>query len=324
MHGIATRAIAVAAALAAPAVCAQQQAYPTKPIRLIVANAAGGGEDSAARAFVGKLSQGLGQQVVIDNRAGAAGSVAAELTAKSPADGYTIMMGSVGSLSVNQSLYKGLGYNPLRDLAPVSLVVLQSNVLVAHPQMAARNVKELIDLARAQPGKLTFGSSGSGNAGHLAGELFKSMAKVDMVHVPYKGGAAAMNDLLGGRIDLIFSSASTAIPQVNAGRIKALAVTTLKRSKELPNVATIAESGLPGYDAANWYAIVAPMKTPQTIIERLNAELVQALNSPDVKTALSRHGLEAAPSTSKQLGAHMQSEAAKWAKVIREAKIVAD
>jgi tripartite-type tricarboxylate transporter receptor subunit TctC len=303
---------------------AQSGSYPTKPIRFIVANAAGGGEDSTARALVTRLTQSLAQPIIIDNRAGAAGSVAAELTAKSPPDGYTMMLGSVGSLAVNPSLYKSLGYNPQRDLAPVSQVVSQSNILVAHPSVAARNVRELIALAASNPGKLTFGSSGSGNAGHLAGEMFKNMAKVDMVHVPYKGGAAVMNDLLGGRIDLVFSSASTALPQIKAERVRAIAVTTLKRSPQLPNVPTIAESGLPGYEAANWYGIVVPMKTPQPIVERLNSDIVQALNSADTRTVLLKHGLEAAPSTSRELGAQMRSEAAKWAKVIRDAGITAD
>jgi tripartite-type tricarboxylate transporter receptor subunit TctC len=303
---------------------AQSASYPTKPIRFIVANAAGGGEDSTARALVTRLTQSLAQPIIIDNRAGAAGSVAAELTAKSPPDGYTMMLGSVGSLAVNPSLYKSLGYNPQRDLAPVSQVVSQSNILVAHPSVAARNVRELIALAASNPGKLTFGSSGSGNAGHLAGEMFKNMAKVDMVHVPYKGGAAVMNDLLGGRIDLVFSSASTALPQIKAERVRAIAVTTLKRSPQLPNVPTIAESGLPGYEAANWYGIVVPMKTPQPIVERLNSDIVQALNSADTRTVLLKHGLEAAPSTSRELGAQMRSEAAKWAKVIRDAGITAD
>src|SRR6185369_4283257 len=192
---------------------AQPGDYPNHPIRYIVANSAGGGEDTTARTIAGKLTTALGQQIIIDNRPGAAGSIAAELAAKSPPDGYTIMMGSVGSLAVNPSMYKKLAYNPERDLAPVSLVVSQGNILVVNPAVPARSVRELIALAKAKPGKLTFGSSGSGNAGHLAGELFKNMAGVDMVHVPYKGGAPAMIDLIGGRIDMVFSSAATALPQ---------------------------------------------------------------------------------------------------------------
>jgi tripartite-type tricarboxylate transporter receptor subunit TctC len=312
-------------ALASPLLAtAQTDSYPSHPIRFIVANAAGGGEDSTARALAVRLSGVLGQQVIIDNRPGAAGSIAAELTAKSPPDGYTIMLGSVGSLSVNPSLYRKLAYDPLRDLAPVSMIVVQSNILVVNPSVPARNVRELIALAKAQAGKMTFGSSGSGNAGHLAGELFKNMAKVDMVHVPYKGGAAAMNDLLGGRIDMVFSSAATALPQMKAGRIRGLAVTTRKRSPLVPDLPTIAESGLPGYEAANWYGMVVPIKTPQPIVERLNAAVVQVLNDPETKSVLANQGLEAAPSTSKELGAHMRSEASKWAKVIKAVGITPD
>jgi len=303
---------------------AQPGDYPNHPIRYIVANSAGGGEDTTARTIAGKLTTALGQQIIIDNRPGAAGSIAAELAAKSPPDGYTIMMGSVGSLAVNPSMYKKLAYNPERDLAPVSLVVSQGNILVVNPAVPARSVRELIALAKAKPGKLTFGSSGSGNAGHLAGELFKNMAGVDMVHVPYKGGAPAMIDLIGGRIDMVFSSAATALPQIKADKIKALAVTTAKRSTQLPEVPTIAESGIPGYEAANWYGIVVPIKTPQNINQRLNAEIVRVLSAPDTKAALFNQGLDAAPSTSQEFGAQMHSEAIKWAKVVKSAGITAD
>jgi len=303
---------------------AQPGDYPNHPIRYIVANSAGGGEDTTARTIAGKLTTALGQQIIIDNRPGAAGSIAAELAAKSPPDGYTIMMGSVGSLAVNPSMYKKLAYNPERDLAPVSLVVSQGNILVVNPAVPARSVRELIALAKAKPGKLTFGSSGSGNAGHLAGELFKNMAGVDMVHVPYKGGAPAMIDLIGGRIDMVFSSAATALPQIKADKIKALAVTTAKRSTQLPEVPTIAESGIPGYEAANWYGIVVPIKTPQNIIQRLNAEIVRVLSAPDTKAALFNQGLDAAPSTRQEFGAQMHSEAIKWAKVVKSAGITAD
>ena len=303
---------------------AQTEGYPSRPIHFVVANAAGGGEDSTARTLAAKLSIGLGQQIVIDNRAGAAGTIAAEITAKAPADGYTMMMGSVGALAVNQSINKLLGYNPQRDFAPVGLAVTQSNILVVNPAVPARSVRELIALEKAHPGKLTFGSSGSGNTGHLAGELFKSLAKVDMVHVPYKGGAAAILDLIGGRIDLVFSSAAPALPQIAAEKIRALAVTTLKRSSLLPDLPTIAESGLPGYEAINWYDIVVPIKTPPAAIQRLNAELVRALNAADVKAALFKQGLDAAPGSSQEFGALMRNEAIKWAKVVKDAGITAD
>jgi tripartite-type tricarboxylate transporter receptor subunit TctC len=303
---------------------AQPGDYPNRPIRFIVSNTAGGGEDTTARTIAAKLTTALAQQIVIDNRPGAAGSIAAELAAKSPPDGYTILMGSVGNLAVNPSMYKALAYNPERDFAPVSSVVSQGNILVVNPAVSARSVRELIVLAKARPGKLTFGSSGSGNTGHLSGELFKNMARVDMVHVPYKGGAPAMIDLIGGRIDLVFSSASTALPQIKSDKIKALAVTSARRSTQLPEVPTIAESGIPGYDAANWYGIVVPIKTSRNVVQRLNTEIVRVLAAPDTKAALLNQGLDAAPSTSQEFGALMHSEAIKWAKVVKSAGITAD
>ena len=303
---------------------AQSDAYPNHLVRFIVGNSVGGGEDASARLIAARLSANLGQQFVIDNRAGASGAIAAESTVKSPPDGYTIMLGSVGSLAVNPSLYKNLAYDPLRDLAPVSGAVTQSNILVANPSVPVRNVPELIALAKAQAGKLTFGSSGSGNAGHLAGELFKAMAQVNIIHVPYKGGGPAMIDLIGGRIDLIFASAPTALPQVKAGKLTALAVTTAKHSVFLPEVPTIAESGVPGYEASNWYGIVVPIKTPPAVVQRLNAEIVRALTAPEMVAALFTQGLEGMPTTSQEFGAHMRAEAAKWGKVVRDGGITAE
>ena len=300
------------------------QNYPTKPIRFVVANSPGGGLDITARAMSPRLISALGQQVIIDNRPGAAGSLAAEITAKSAPDGYTVLLGAIGNLAVNVSLYKGLDYHPLRDLAPITFAVSGSNVLVVHPSVSAKTTQELIALARTQPGKLAYGSSGSGNAGHLAGELFKSMAKVDMVHVPYKGGAPAMIDLIAGQIQLIFSSPPTAVPQVKAGRIRALAVTTARRSAVLPDLPTIAESGLPGFETDNWYGIVVAKKTPRAIVDRLNAEFGRILNMPDIKEGLLRQGLEAAPGTPDAFGAYMKSEFNKWAKVIADAGLTAN
>src|SRR4051794_4372584 len=251
--------------IAAGSPYAQNTAYPTKPIRFVIANAPGGGLDITARLTGPVLSSALGQQMIYDNRGGAAGSVAAETVAKSAPDGYTMLCGSIGNLAVNPHLYKGLGYDPLRDLAPVTFAVSGSNVLVVHPNVPAKSVQELIALARKEPGALTYGSSGTGNAGHLAGELFKSMAKVDMVHVPYKGGAPAMTALLSGEVQLIFASPPTAQAQVKAGRVRPLAVTTARRSLVLPELPTMAESGLPGYETDNWYGIVVPAKTPRAI-----------------------------------------------------------
>jgi tripartite-type tricarboxylate transporter receptor subunit TctC len=287
----------------------------------VVANSPGGGLDITARSIGPRLASRLGQQFIIDNRAGAAGSLAAEIVAKSAPDGYTVLMGSVGNMAVNPHLYKGLGYQPINDLAPITYAVSGSNVLVVNLALPAKTVRELIELAKAQPGRLSYGSSGAGNAGHLAGELFKSMAKVDMVHIPYKGGAPAIIDLIAGQVQLIFSSAPTAIPQVKAGKVRALAVTTLKRSALLPDLPTIAESGLPGYEADNWYGIAVAAKTPRVIINRLNTEMVRALNMPDVKQLLFGQGLEVSTGTPEAFGAYMKLEYEKWGKVIRDAGV---
>lgn len=303
---------------------AQSGSFPERPIRFIAANAPGGGLDITARAIAPKLSAAFGQQVIVDNRAGAAGSIASDIVAKSTPDGYTIMVASLGGLAVNTNLYRGLTYHPLRDLAPVTWATSGSNVLVVHPSVPAKSVQELIALAKAQPGRLSYGSSGAGNAGHLAGELFNGMAGIKMVHIPYKGGAPAMIDLLAGQIQLIFSSAPTAVPQVKAGRIRGLAVTTARRSIVLPELPTIAEAGLPGFEADNWYGVVTTMKTPRAVIERLNAEVVRALHTTDVKQLLLTQGLEVRTSTPQEFGSYMKSEFEKWAKVIKDAGIVAN
>jgi len=317
---IATTALFCCTALPAGA----QENYPSRPIRLIAANSPGGGLDITARAIAPRLTAALGQQVIVDNRAGAAGSVASELVAKSQPDGYTVMVGSIGGLAVNTHLYKNLGYNPLRDHAAITWATSGSNVLVVHPSVQAKSVKELIALEKGQPGKLTYGSSGAGNAGHLAGELFNGMAGVKMVHIPYKGGAPAMLDLLAGRIQLIFSSAPTAVPQVKNNKIRGLAVTTAKRSVVLPDLPTISEAGLPGFEADNWYGVVTVAKTPQSIINRLNAEIVKTLHMPEVKQLLLSQGLEVRTSTPQEFGAYIKSEYEKWGKVIKAAGIVAN
>jgi tripartite-type tricarboxylate transporter receptor subunit TctC len=234
------------------------------------------------------------------------------------------MVASLGGLAVNTNLYKGLTYHPLRDLAPITWATSGSNVLVVHPAVQAKSVQELIALAKAQPDKLSYGSSGAGNAGHLAGELFKSMAGIKMVHIPYKGGAPAMIDLIAGQVQLVFSSAPTAVPQVKAGKIRGLAVTTARRSVILPELPTISESGLPGFEADNWYGVVTTMKTPRPIIDRLHSEIVRALHTPEVKQALLTQGLEVRTSTPEEFGAYMRSEFDKWAKVIKDAGIMAN
>jgi tripartite-type tricarboxylate transporter receptor subunit TctC len=312
--------LAAAASLlvAAPVVAGQTVSWPVKPIRFIVANAAGGGLDVVARLTSPAVASALGQQLIIDNRPGATGSVAAELTAKAAPDGYTILMGAIGNLAVNPHLYKGLGYNPTRDLAPVTFAVSGSNVLVVHASVPVATVKEFIELARAKPGSLVYGSSGAGNAGHLAAELLSSMAKLKMVHVPYKGGAPAMTALLANEVQLVFASPSTAIPQVKAGRVKGLAVTTARRSLMLPDLPTIAEAGLPGYECDNWYGIAVTTHTPKPVVDRLNAEFGRALMAPEIKEALLKLGLESAPGTPEAFGKYMKSEYEKWGKLIAE------
>jgi tripartite-type tricarboxylate transporter receptor subunit TctC len=309
--------------LAAACAYAQAEPFPSKPVRILVGSAPGGGLDTTARAISDRLSAALGQPVVIDNRPGAAGTVAGQILTKAAPDGYTINLGAIGNFAVNYSLYKNIGYHPLKDIAPITMMVDATNIVVVHPGVAANTFKELLALAAKQPG-MTYGSSGSGNAGHLAGELLSRMAKVQLTHVPYKGGGPAMLDLIGGRINMIFASPSSAIPQWKAGKIRALAVTTRKRSQIAPELPTIAESGVPGYEVNNWYAMGAPAKTPRPVIARLNKELVAILNVPEVRQLLLQQGLEAAPSTPEELGRYMKSEFEKWGKLIAEAKISAE
>jgi tripartite-type tricarboxylate transporter receptor subunit TctC len=306
-------AAAVLACYAAPALAAD--AYPTKPVRMIVGFAPGGGTDTTARALTPKLSERLGQQVIVDNRPGAAGNIATEIITKSPADGYTILMGTIAALAINPTLYGNLPFNPLRDLIPVTQAVDSTNILVVHPTVQAKNVKELIALAKVK--SLNGGSSGIGGAGHLALELFNVSAGTKITHVPYKGGGPAITDLLGGQINLIFATAASAIPHVQSGKIRGLAVTTLNRSKLVPDLPTVAESGLPGFEANNWYGLVVPAKTPKPVVDRLNKEMVAVLNQPDIKEVLFRQGLDAHPSTPEAFGKYIQAETAKWARVIK-------
>ncbi|HYC46181.1 MAG TPA: tripartite tricarboxylate transporter substrate binding protein [Burkholderiales bacterium] len=295
--------------------------YPTRPVRLVVGFPPGGGVDTTARAVVPKLAERLGQHVVIDNRGGATGNVAAELVAKAPPDGYTVSIGSIAPLAVNPSLYENATVDPLRDFAPITRIGDSTNVLVVHPSVAATSVKELIALAQAKPGTLNAGSSGVAGAGHLALALFNVLARTNITHVPYKGGGPAMIDLLAGNIHLIFATTASAAAHMKSGRIRALAVTTAKRSALMPELPTVAEAGVRGFEANNWYGFVAPAKTPRNIIARLNRDMVAALSVPEVKEILFRNGVEVAPSTPEELGAYMRSEHDRWAKVIRSAGI---
>ena len=289
--------------------------YPVRPIRMIVGFAPGGGTDLTARPVAQKLSELLGQQVIVENRPGAAGNIATEQVVKAAPDGYTLLMGTIAALAINPSLYGNLRFDPETDLAPVIQVVDATNVLALHPSVPASSVKELIALAREK--SLSAGSSGIGATGHLSIELFNLMAGVKLVHVPYKGGGPAMSDLVGGQVNLIFATTASAIPHLKSGRIKGIAVTTAKRSALLPDLPTISEAGLDGFDANNWYGLVVPAKTPRAIIDQLNAEVTRVLAMPEVKTTLFNQGLDPAPGTPEQFGAYIRSERAKWAKVIK-------
>jgi tripartite-type tricarboxylate transporter receptor subunit TctC len=293
--------------------------YPTKPIRLLVGFAPGGGTDTTARAISQKLTASLGQQVVVDNRPGVSGNIAAEITVNAPADGYTVLLSTIAALAVNPSLLKKMAFDPVKDLAPVTRAADSTNFLVVHPSVPAKSVKDLIALAKAK--SLNCGSSGVGGAGHLALELFNLQAGTKIVHVPYKGGGPAIIDLLAGNINLIFATGASSINHVKAGKIRALGVTTAKRSALEPGLPTIAEAGLPGFEANNWNGVVVPAKTPRPIINRLNKEFAAALSLPDIKQFLFNQGLDAAPSTPEAFGAYIKSERAKWAKVIKAAGI---
>jgi tripartite-type tricarboxylate transporter receptor subunit TctC len=313
-----------AAAAAAPLAAAAAQAYPNKPITVIVPFAAGGTTDILARVVGQALTKELGQTVIVDNRAGAGGNIGAALAAKSPADGYTLFMGTVGTHAINQSLYRKMPFDPIKDFAPLTRVAMVPNLLVANPAKPFKNVKELIAYARANPGRVNFGSSGSGSSIHLSGELFNSLAKVDMVHVPYKGSAPAVTDLVGGNIDIMFDNMPSAIQHVRSGRLRALAVTTAKRSPELPDVPTIAEAGVPGYEATSWFGMFAPASTPATIVTRLNGALVKVLADPEVKKKLAEQGAEAYSEKPDQFAAFIRTETAKWTKVVQASGARAD
>lgn len=308
-------------ALAAALVCANAvaQGYPSRPMRLIVPYPPGGPLDIMARAIGQKLTEAWSQPVVVDNRAGAGGNIGADLVAKSPADGYTLLMGAVATHAINPSLYAKVPYDPVKDFAPVALVAQVPNILVVNPSVPARTVPELIELARARPGYLNFGSGSTGSTGHLAGELFNTMAGVKMVHIPYKGGAPAMADLLAGQVQLMFDNLANALPHVKAGKLRALAVTTLARSPAVPDLPTIAESGLPGFDLTTWFGIMVPAGTPPDIVTRLNTEIVRALNAKDMRERLEKMGAEVpADNTPEHFAAFIRSEAAKYAKVVRQ------
>ncbi len=303
---------------------AAQAPFPGRPVSMLVGFAPGGGTDTASRIIAKKLAENLGQSVSVENRPGAGGNVATEMVARAVPDGSVILLASVGSLTVTPHLVAKMPYDPFKDLAPITMAVVFPNYLVVHPSLGVNTLAEFVKLAAAKPGTISYGSSGIGGAGHLAGELFRMMAKIDIVHVPYKGGGPAVTDLLGGQIGAVFATPASAGAQVKAGKIRGLAVTGAARSPSMPEVPTIAESGYPGYEATNWYAYVAPAKTPRDVIARWNLELVKVLNSPDIREQLHHHGFEPQPGSPEALTKYMEREYATWGRVVKEAKITAN
>ena len=297
---------------------AADPAYPVRPVRVIVPTSPGAGADIVARIFAQRLTEAVGQQFIIDNRAGAGANLAAELTAKAAPDGYTLFIATPAH-AINPSLYNRLSYDILRDFAPISQMSSGYYCIVVHPSVPAKNVKELIALAKAQPGKLNYASAGPGNATHLAGELFKSMAGVDMVHIAYKGSGPGVIDLVAGQVQVMFPNLTSAITFIKSGKLRALATTGEHRAATAPDIPTVIESGLKGYTVIGWYGLSAPAKTPQPIIAKLNTEAVKVLNQPDMKDRLAADGAEPAPSTPAQFAAFIKAETEKWSKVIKQA-----
>jgi tripartite-type tricarboxylate transporter receptor subunit TctC len=317
-----TRVLAgFAAALCAAVAFAQDPAasYPSRAIRLVVPFPPGGVTDRLGRVLAQKMQEDWGQPAVVENRPGASGMIAAEAVAKAAPDGYTLMMGHIGTHAINVSLFSRLPYDPVRDFAPISLLVTVPNVLLLHPAVPASSVRELIALARARPGTLNFASPGSGTSGHMSAELFKSMAGVDIVHVPYKGPGPALQDLVAGQVNMLFDTVASSLPQVRAGKLKGLAVTSRDRAAIAPEIPTMAESGVPGYEIAPWFAAFAPAGTPASIVAKLQGEMARILAQPDVRNAfVNQQGMTLIASTPDELAAHVQREIAKWAKVVKE------
>jgi len=295
---------------------AHAQAYPAKAIRVIAGFPPGSGADITARVIGAKLNDALGQQVIVDNRPGAGSNIAADLAAKSPPDGYTLFIGTVAN-TINATLYSKLPFDFAGDFAPIALTTAAPNVLVVHPSLPAKSVKELIALARSRPGQLTFASAGVGTAPHLSAELFRAMAGINMVHIPYKGSPPAVTDLLAGEVALMFSPASTVLNHVKSGRLRALAVTTASRLASLPELPTVAETGMKGYETITWFGFVAPAKTPHAVVARLNAEIVKVLSLPDVRQQFANQGIETYGGTPEHFANYIREEIEKWAKVIK-------
>jgi tripartite-type tricarboxylate transporter receptor subunit TctC len=313
--------LAIAAASSAPV---HAQSYPSKVVRLIVPFPPGGISDMTGRLLAQKLSDGWKQPVIVDNRTGAGGMIGADYVAKSPADGYTVLVGSTSEVVINQHLYTKMSYHPEKDFAPVTLASITPLILVVHPSLPVRSVRELVALARARPGQLTFASSGTGSALHLAGELLKATEKVEMIHVPYKGAGPAMADLLGGQVLLFFAGMPPAIPQVRAGKLRALAVTTVTRSSAAPDVPTMAEAGIAGFEISNWIGVFLPAATSKEIVARLHLEAVRVLKQPDVKEKFVGLGAEAVGSTPEELDKFVKAESSKYLKLVKAAGVRAE
>jgi tripartite-type tricarboxylate transporter receptor subunit TctC len=297
--------------------------YPSRPIRMIVAYPPGGGTDQVGRVMAEQLTVTLGQNVVVDNRGGATGNIGTELASRALPDGYTLLMGNVAPNAVNVSLFKKLPFDPVKDFSPVSLVAITPNILVAHPSIPVKTIKELIAFAKAKPGTLNFPSAGVGSSSHLAGELLKSLAGISMVHVPFKGGGPALIAVIAGEVQVMFATMPAAMPHVKSGKVKPVAVTTAKRSQAMPELPTIAESGVKGYDASTWYGLLAPARTPQAIVTRLHGDTVKILAGP-TRQRLEAQGFEPDGGTPAEFAAYIKSEIIKWAKVIKDAGIPAE
>ena len=310
--------IKVLAALAA--LCVQPafgQAYPTKPIRILIAEAPGSATDNISRTLTAKLSQSLGQQFVIEARPGAGGTIGTEAAARAPNDGYTLFMANNSTHGANPAVYRKLPYDAVKDFAPITLVATTPYVLVVHPSLPVKNVKELIALAKARPGELNYGSAGNGSTHHLSGELLKTMAKIDMVHVPYKGTTPAITALMSGEITVVFFTVVGVTPHIKSGKARGLAVTTPKRARMLPELPTMAEAGLPGFEVTSWFGLLAPAGTSPAIVSRLNAESVKAMAHPDVISALNKMGFDPEPGTPEQFAAHIKREIEKFTKLAK-------
>ena len=314
------QAAALGTTLFACMACASAQSYPAKPVRMIAASSPGSAVDIVARIVAQKLGDQIGQQVIVDNRAGAGGNLGAELAAKAAPDGYTLFMGTPAH-AINTGLYRKLNYDLVRDFAPVSQVTSGQYVVVVHPSLPVKSIKELIALARAKPGQLNYASAGSGNATHLAGELFNSLARVKLVHVAYKGSGPAVIDVVGGQVQLMFANLTAALPQVKTGRIRALAVTGEKRAAAAPELPTVIEAGVPGYVVISWFGVLVPAATSREIVMRLNADLAQAMRAPDIRVRLAGEGAEPAVGTPEQFAAFIRADIAQWTKVIKSAGI---